>query len=185
MGFTPLEGLVMATRSGTVDPGLVLWVQRHGGLTVDEVEHVLEHESGLRGLAGGTGDLRRVYADADAGDDGARLAVDVTVHRLRAGVAAMAAAMGGLDGLVFTGGAGRGSHRLRAGVCAGLGFLGVVLDDGADAAAGSGGDDRVVAASGAAAGIVVVEAHEDLEIARGVREVLGWPVPPGVAAGTG
>ena len=102
MGFTPLEGLVMATRSGTVDPGLVLWVLRHGGLTVGEVEDALERRSGLLGLSGGSADMRAVVSAADDGDGRARLALDVYVHRLRAQIAAMVAAMGGLEGLVFT-----------------------------------------------------------------------------------
>ena len=180
MGFTPLEGLVMATRSGSVDPGLLLWVLQHGGLTVDRMAHALEHESGLEGLWGGGGDLRRVIRAADDGDGEARLAYDVTVHRLRSQVASMTSALGGLDGLVFTGGAGRGSHRLRTDVCAGLGFLGVALDDDADAAAGAEGEDRVVSPDTAPAAVVVVEAREDLEIARHVREVLGRSAaPPG------
>ena len=102
MGFTPLEGLVMASRSGTVDPGLVLWLQLHAGLSASEVSDALEHRSGLTALAD-TGDMRSVLAARDAGDPDARLAFDVYVHRLRAGIASMAVAMGGLDALVFTG----------------------------------------------------------------------------------
>ena len=146
MGFTPLEGLVMSTRSGSVDPGLVLWLQRQGGLSTDEVEHGLEHESGLLGLAG-SGDLREVLAAADGGDENASLAYAVMVHRLRASIAAMAAALGRLDGLVFTGGAGEKSERLRADACRDL----LVLGD---------------------ARIEVVEAREDLEMARQARELL-------------
>jgi acetate kinase len=116
MGFTPMEGLVMATRSGSVDPGLLLWVQRRGGLSVDEVEEALERQSGLLGLSGESGDLRRVIAAADAGDQSAQLAYEVFVYRIQTNVAAMCAAMGGTDGLVFTGGAGEASPRLRADV---------------------------------------------------------------------
>ena len=122
MGFTPLEGLVMATRSGSVDPGLLLWLLEHGGLDERELADALEHESGLLGLAG-TGDMREVLDRArPRRSRRARSAVDVYVHRLRAGIAAMAASLGGLDALVFTGGVGehaprdarRGGRRPRA-----------------------------------------------------------------------
>src|SRR5437764_5873431 len=95
MGFTPVEGLVMATRSGDVDPGLVLWLQQQGGVPADELGDALERRSGLAGLSGTSGDMRDVLAGVDAGDEAARLAYDVWLHRLRAAVAAMAAAMGG------------------------------------------------------------------------------------------
>src|ERR1035437_10486088 len=97
----------MAARSGSVDPGLVLLVQRHGGLSAEEIEEALEHDSGLRGLWGESGDLRRVIDAADAGDQDACLAYDVYVYRIQTSVAAMCAAMGGLSGLVFTGGSGK------------------------------------------------------------------------------
>jgi acetate kinase len=165
MGFTPLEGLVMATRSGSVDPGLLLWLQQ-AGLAADEIGEALEHESGLRGLAG-TGDMRELLARSDAD---ATLALDVYVHRLRAAIAAMAAAMDGLDALVFTGGVGERAPAIRQRAADGLGFLGVALD--ASRNAGDGDGDREVGAGGAAARTVVVEAREDLEIARQVRAAL-------------
>jgi acetate kinase len=111
-GFTPLEGLVMATRSGSVDPGLVLWLQEHGGIPAAELADTLEHRSGPRGLAG-TADMKTVLAATEAGDPDARLAADVYVHHLRAGVTAMAAAMGGLDDVVFTGGVGENAPAIR------------------------------------------------------------------------
>ena len=117
MGFTPLEGLVMATRSGSVDPGLVVWLLRHGGLSTGEVSDGLEFSAGLAGLAdlpGGSGDMRDVRSAADRGNPDARLALDVHAHRLRAGIAAMAAALGGLDTLVFTGGIGEHQGEVRA-----------------------------------------------------------------------
>ncbi|MDQ6715921.1 MAG: acetate/propionate family kinase, partial [Actinomycetota bacterium] len=165
-----LEGLVMATRAGDVDPGLVLWLLRRGGLSVAALEEALENDSGLAGLSGVSGDLRLVVGAADAGDGQARLAYAVYLHRLRAGVAAMAAAMGGVDGVVFTGGAGENSARLRRDACRGLGFLGVVVDDGTNEAAS---DDRLVSPAGPSTAVAVVAAREDLEIARQVREVLG------------
>jgi acetate kinase len=168
MGFTPLEGLVMATRSGSVDPGLLLWLLEHTDMGERELAEALEHESGLRGLAG-TADMREVLAAAARGEPAATLARDVYGHRLRAGIAAMAAALGGLDTLVFTGGVGERAPEVRAQAAAGLGFLGVALDE--DANAGATGDADVSAA-GAGARTLVVESREDLEIARGVRVAL-------------
>ena len=171
MGFTPLDGLVMATRSGSLDPGLLLWLQHHGGLAAEQIERSLEQESGLLGVSGRSGDLRVVLAAADDGDDRARLAYAIYIHRLRSLIAAMAATMGGLDGLVFTGGAGEGSARLRRDACAGLGFLGVALDEGSNDAPTPA--DRVLSPASAAVAVSVVAAREDIEIARQVREVLG------------
>ena len=167
MGFTPMEGLVMATRSGSIDPGLVLWLQSHGGLSADEVQHALEHESGLRGLAVGSGSLHDVLEAMDAGDQDARLAYEVYVYRLQGGIAAMTVAMGGFDALVFTGGVGEGEPRLRADTCAGLGFLGVRALTHRNEELGG---DRVI--SGPATAVLVVAAREDIEIARQVRQLL-------------
>jgi acetate kinase len=149
MGFTPLEGLVMATRSGSVDPGLLLWLQRHEAVSADDMADALEHESGLLGLAG-TSDMRELLARED---DEARLAVAVYIHRVRAGVAAMAASLGGLDALVFTGGVGERSARIRQLVCEGLAHLGV-------------------GTPGSHVEIHTVMAREDIEIARQVRALL-------------
>ena len=172
MGFTPLDGLVMATRSGALDPGLVLWLQRHGRLRGEVIERALEHESGLLGVSGRSGDLRVVLDGADAGDDRARLAYDIYVHRLRTMTASMAAAMEGLDGLVFTGGAGEHSARLRRDACAGLGFLGVALDQERNDSERPA--DRLLSPRGTSVAVAVVAAREDIEIARQVGEVLGW-----------
>lgn len=169
MGFTPIEGLVMATRSGSVDPGVVLWVQRHGGLSAEEVETALEYESGLLGLSGDSGDLRRVMASAEAGDPAARLAYEVYVYRIQTGVGAMSAAMDGIDGLVFTGGAGEASAQLRADTCTGLGFLGLQLEHSSNQANDG---DGLVSRLGESPSVLVVHAREDLEIAGHVRELL-------------
>ena len=170
MGFTPNEGLVMATRSGSVDPGMLLWLLRHAGITPDALQQGLEHDAGLRGLSGTSGDMREVI-EASATEPRARTALDVYLHRLRAGIAAMAAALHGLDALVFTGGVGSTRAAVRAGACAGLGFLGVHLDEAANAAEADG--DRDITGPGASARVLVVESREDLEIARSVRAVLG------------
>jgi acetate kinase len=170
MGFTPLEGLVMETRSGSVDPGLVLWLIREGGLQPAAVEDGLERHAGLAGLSGTDGDMRHVLAAADNGDRAARLALDVWAHRLRQAVAAMAASLAGIDGLVFTGGVGEHSAPLRARIVEGLAFLGVALDDGANQAAQG---DADISGPGAACQVAVVTAREDLQIARHVRHTLG------------
>jgi acetate kinase len=169
MGFTPLEGLVMATRSGSVDPGLLLWLLQHGGLSQDELAHALEHESGLLGLAG-TADMREVLARADAGEGTAGLALEVYIHRLVGAIAAMAAALGGIDALIFTGGVGERSPAVREGAVERLCFLGLELDAGRNGAASG---DADVSADGAAARTLVIAAREDLEIARQARAVLG------------
>jgi acetate kinase len=168
MGFTPLEGLVMATRCGTVDPGLVLWLQEHAGLSHRQIAEALEHESGLLAL-GGSADMRQLLQRVGHGDDRATLAVDVYAHRLVAGLAAMTAALGGLDVLVFTGGVGENSPEVRAMAATRLAFLGVQLDEDRNQVAR---DDGHIGASGAPVRTVVVAAREDLEIARGVRGVL-------------
>ncbi|GAA4635299.1 acetate kinase [Actinoallomurus vinaceus] len=165
MGFTPLEGLVMATRSGSVDPGLVLWLQRHAGLSADDLAQTLEHESGLLALAG-TADMRRILA---RDDPEATLALEIYLHRLRGLIAAMAASLGGLDVLVFTGGVGERAPRIRQGAADGLGFLGVRLDPDRNAAADA---DAEVGAPGAPVRTLVVTAREDLEIAAATRRVL-------------
>ena len=165
MGFTPLDGLVMATRSGSVDPGLVLWLITEAGLAPDAVRTALEHESGLMGLAG-TADTREVVA---AGG----LALDVYVHVLVRQVAAMTAALGGLDALVFTGGVGEHSPDVRARAAERLAYLGVALDERANRAdPGDGPRDRDVSAPGAPVATSVIAAREDLEIARQTGEAL-------------
>jgi acetate kinase len=171
MGFTPLDGLVMATRSGSVDPGLVLWLEEHAHMPSRELAATLESRSGLLGLAG-TGDMREVLSRAGAGDERAVLGRDVYLHRLRASIASMAAAMDGLDVLVFTGGVGENSPEIRYRAAAGLGFLGTAVDESRNAADGAAGDDREITARGARVRTFVVAAREDKQIAAEVRSVL-------------
>lgn len=169
MGFTPLEGLVMATRSGSVDPGALLWVVRERGLSVDDVERVLDHESGLLGLSGVAPGMREVIAAAERGDPRAGLAVAVYLHRLRAGIAAMAAAMEGVDAVAFTGGVGEGSARVRLDACHGLAFLGIAVDTAKNDRVGD--DDIDLSADDVPVRTVVVQAREDLTIAAEVRRL--------------
>jgi acetate kinase len=162
MGFSPLEGVPMETRSGSVDPGALLYLLRTH-LSVDELDEALNHASGLKALAGGTGDMREIVAA------GGGLALDVFVHRVAAAVAAMAVAAGGLDALVFTAGIGEGSALVRERVCGRLGFLGVQLDAARNEAAEP---DCDVSADGSTARVLVVRAREELVAARAARALL-------------
>jgi acetate kinase len=158
----------MATRSGSVDPGLVLWLQTHAGIPADELGDALENRSGLAGLAG-TGNLREILARATAGEAQAELAREVYLHRLAASVAAMTAALGGLDALAFTGGVGENSAEIRSRAVARLGFLGVYVDNDRNGTAPS---DRDISPPGAPVRVLVISAREDIEIARQVRDVI-------------
>ena len=168
MGFTPLEGLVMATRSGSVDPGLLVWLLERSELSVGELGRALEHESGLLGLTS-TADMREVLERASAGDVSAQLGLDVYVHRLCAGIGAMAASVGGLDALVFTGGVGENAAEVRERAAKALRFLGVHVDASRNRAVAG---DRDISLEDAAARTLIIHAREDLEIARQVRNAM-------------
>jgi acetate kinase len=168
MGFTPLAGLVMQTRVGSVDPGLLLWLLEQTPADTATLSQILENHSGLKGLSGTSGDLRDVLAAREAGDADAALALDVYVHRLVREIGAMAASAGGVDVLVFTGGMGEHAPDLRAAAAQRLFHLGVELDPVANLATA----DADVSARGAAVRTVVVTAREDVEVAREVRRVL-------------
>jgi acetate kinase len=161
MGFTPLDGLVMATRAGSIDPGLVLWLIRTGGLGADEVFDGLEQRSGLAGLAG-TADMRVVLEQRAAGDGRAQLAFDVYAHGLRRELGAMRAALDTFDACVFTGGVGEHAPEVRA-------SSGLPLDPVANLEIVGDGEISIPNAS---TRVFVVTAHEDLEIARQVRSVI-------------
>jgi acetate kinase len=169
MGFTPLEGLVMATRSGSVDPGALLWLLEHRGMTAGELDDALEHESGLLALAG-SAEMRDVLTRADDGDADATLARDVYLHRLAAGIAAMAAALGGMDALVFTAGVGENAPAIRASAAERLAFLGVRVDTAKNVRADG---DADLSQADAAVRTLVIRAREDLEMARQAERVLG------------
>jgi acetate kinase len=169
MGFTPLDGLVMATRSGGIDPGLVLWLEEHVGTPPSALAATLEHRSGLLGLAG-TADMREILSRAAAGDSRAELAREVYLHRLRGLVGSMAAAMDGMDAIVFTGGVGENSPDIRARTMDGLGFLGVRCDPARNDAGGP--PEREIGAAGASARAFVIPAREDIQIALEAERLL-------------
>ncbi len=169
MGFTPLDGLVMATRSGAVDPSILIHVLRHKGLTADDLERVLNHESGLLGVSGVSGDMRQVHAAA-RGDARARLALEVYAHRLRQTIGGFAATLGGVDALVFTAGVGEHDAEMRTAACRGLECLGLELDAAANAGCKP---DADVASPASRGRILVIATREDLTIVRETVRVLG------------
>jgi len=160
--------LVMATRSGTVDPGLVLWLEEHAGMPPAEVASALEHRSGLLGLAGTPALEAVLHSEAD-GDADAALAVAVYIHRLRTAIGAMTTALSGLDVLIFTGGVGEHAAPIRHRATSGLDFLGVSVEMALnDAASG----DAVISSPEAVVTTLVIEAREDLEIVAEMRSIL-------------
>jgi acetate kinase len=175
MGFTPLEGLVMATRCGDLDPGALLWALNHG-LSVRQAEDALEHQSGLLGLSGRySSDMRDLLSRRAEHDETVALAVAVYVHRLQEKVAAMMTACRGAEALIFTGGVGENAAEIRSETCAGLKWLGVQIDEAANVAVDR--SDCDVSSPGAAICTLVVHAREDLQIAAECRRALG-PHPP-------
>jgi acetate kinase len=170
MGFTPLEGLMMATRSGSIDPGIVLHVQRRHGLTAEQVESALNRESGLMGVSGVSADMRQVLAAAKGGHEQSQLALGIYTHRIRQAIGALAVTMGGVDALVFTAGVGEHAREVRASVCAGLECLGLELDAQTNA---SSLPDSDVARPGSRGRILVIATREDVTMLREVIQVLG------------
>ncbi len=170
MGFTPLDGVPMGRRSGAVDPGILIHLLRHEGHDADSLDRMLNHESGLAGLSGTSGDMREVLAAIDAGSAAAGLAFDVYVHRIRQAVAAMAVSMHGLEALVFTGGVGEHAPRVRAAVCDGLALLGIQLDAAANERAT---DDAECSSTRSDVAVLVVRAEENWVIAQECRRIVG------------
>jgi acetate kinase len=170
MGFTPLEGLVMATRSGSVDPGLIVWLVTEAGVDASELGEALEKRSGIAGLMNGESDMREVVRRRAQGDQDAMLAFGVYVHRLVKEISSMVASIGGLDALVFTGGVGERSTDVRAETVAALSFLG--LEPLPTVSNGSDGPDQVLSDSRDGPQVLLVGAREDLQIARLTRKAL-------------
>lgn len=169
MGMTPLGGLVMGTRSGDIDPGVLFHLARNASFTIDELDALLNKRSGLLGLSG-VSDMRDMLARADAGDQAAQLALDVYLHRLRAYAGAYLAHLDGADVISFTAGVGENNARVRAGVCETLGFAGVEVDPARNAAHGSG--IREISRDRSRVKVLVVPTNEELEIARQALEVV-------------
>ena len=162
MGFTPLEGLMMGTRSGSVDPGILTYLMRQGRLQAQQIDDVLNQKSGLLGISGISGDMRQILAAMKQGHARATLAFDIYVHRLQAGIGAMAAVLGGIDALVFTAGVGENSAEVRSATCGKLKFLGLKLDATANAQVSP---DEDIATLDSPARILVIQAQEDWAIA--------------------
>jgi len=162
MGFTPLDGLMMGTRSGSVDPGILTFLLRQGQLDGQAIDKVLNQESGLLGISGLSGDMRDIVAEMERGHQRAKLAFDIYVHRLRAAIGAMVAVLGGIDALVFTAGVGENSPEVRAAACSTLGFLGLELDSQANRRPSL---DQDIASAISRVRVLVIRAEEDWAIA--------------------
>ncbi len=168
MGMTPLDGMMMATRSGALDPGVVLHLAARG-LSWDQIEEGLQHRSGLSTAAPGAGDLREVRRKAEAGDAQARLALAQLLRYWRRTCGAMVGSLGGLDGLVFTGGIGEHDARFRADASLALAYAGLALDEGANV---QGEGDRRISPTNAPVAVLVVTAREDLQVAQEIRQAI-------------
>ncbi|HLK66156.1 MAG TPA: acetate kinase [Bryobacteraceae bacterium] len=169
MGFTPLEGLMMGTRSGSVDPGILIYLVRHQGLAADELDRLLNRDSGLKGVSGISGDMREVLAGRDRGDERARLAFDVYTHRLCREIGGMVASLGGLDAVIFTAGIGENSPPVRTAVCERLAFWGIRLDAEKNEHPQV---DSDIAAADSPVRVLVIRADEDWEIARECHRII-------------
>jgi acetate kinase len=163
MGFTPLEGVMMNNRSGSIDPGLLLFLLRYGGYTVEQLEHTLYQSSGLAGVSGVSNDLRELLAADHATQPRARLAIDLYIHRLRESIGAMVASLGGMDALIFTGGVGEHLAEIRAGASLPFAFMGLTLDAAHNAHAVP---DADISAADATIRTLVIQAREEWMIAR-------------------
>jgi acetate kinase len=162
MGFTPLEGVMMGSRSGSIDPGILFYLQREKGYTADQLNTTLNKASGLKGIAG-SGDMRQVLQKMREGDARARLAFDMFTHRLRSCIGAMLASLGGLDALIFAGGIGENAVEVRAAACEAFGFLNLKLDEQKNAQSPA---DEDIAAEDSHVRVVIVQTQEDWAIAQ-------------------
>ncbi|MCP4006119.1 MAG: acetate kinase [bacterium] len=170
MGMTPLEGLVMATRSGDLDPGIPAFLQEQGDRSAREVEDLLQHKSGLLGISGLSGDIRELTREAEAGHARAELALRVFAHRVRKYIGAHLTVLGGADAIVFTGGAGENSPSLRNRISSGLEELGIEIDPRANETGA--GSDRMISTEGSRVAIFVIASNEELAIARDTQDVV-------------
>jgi acetate kinase len=181
MGFTPLEGIMMGTRSGSIDPSILVYLIRHQGCTADQIDETLNRKSGLLGVSGVSGDMREILAAVDKGNERARLAYDIYAHRLTREVGAMLAVLGGADAIVFTGGIGENCAPLRQVVCEQLAFLGLKLDAVKNAKPDL---DQNIAAPASTVQVLVIRADEDWEIARECQKHLQFSSSPAAISST-
>ncbi|MEG3954511.1 acetate kinase [Microcoleus sp. herbarium2] len=163
MGFTPLDGLMMGSRSGAIDPGIIIHLLRRSDLNSEKLDNILNRNSGLKGISGVSSDMRQIGEAITQGNERAQLALDIYIHRLRAGIGAMLASLGGLDALIFTAGVGENSAVVRAAACEAFGFLGLKLDGEKNQQSPV---DEDIAAVDSAARVLVIHTQEDWEIAR-------------------
>jgi acetate kinase len=163
MGFTPLEGLMMGSRSGSIDPGIIIHLLKQSDFTVDKLDDVLNHHSGLQGISGISSDMRQIGKAISQGNQRAQLALDIYIHRLCAGIGGMLASLGGLDALIFTAGVGENSAIVRSTVCEAFGFIGLKLDGEKNQLSPV---DEDIAAVDSAVRVLVIHTQEDWEIAR-------------------
>jgi acetate kinase len=169
MGFTPLDGLMMATRPGSVDPGLLTHLLAENHMTVAELEAALYHESGLKGVSGQSDDMREILAARARGDALARLAFDLYVARLREGIGAMGAALGGLDAVVFTGGVGEHAHEVRTAACDAFAWIGLTLDEDVNAIATP---DTVISTEDSGVSVMALHTREEFMVSRETARIL-------------
>ncbi len=163
MGFTPLEGLMMGSRSGSVDPGILIYLMRQKGYTADQLDEILNKKSGLKGVSGLTSDMRELLSAMQKSNERARLAFDIYIHRLRSGVGAMLASLGGVDALVFTAGVGENAPSVRWATCKALRFLGLKLDPAKNAQSPA---DQDIATADSTVRVLIVQTQEDWSIAK-------------------
>ena len=166
MGFTPLEGLMMGTRSGSIDPAIITYIMRREGRSFDEMDYILNRESGILGISGESGDMRDVLAAAAAGDERAKLAIEMYVYRIQKAIGGFYAAMTRTDAVVMTAGIGENSAELRELIFAGLAHMGMILDKERNQVEGAIGMNRIISIDDSPIKICVVTADEEIRIAR-------------------
>jgi acetate kinase len=162
MGFTPLEGLLMGTRSGDIDASVILYVMGKEGLTLGEATTLLNKHSGLQGISGISSDMREIVSEMKNGDKKATYAFEVFTYRIKKYIGAYAAAMGGVDGVVFTGGIGENSTDVRSACCSNMEFLGIAVDESRNS---SGEKEKFISPEGARTPVLVIPTNEELVIA--------------------
>ncbi len=170
MGFTPLEGLIMGTRSGDLDPGVIPYIMSREEITISEVNSMLNKHSGMRGISGISGDMRQIEEEMEKGDPRAQETFDMVEYRLRKYIGAYVAAMDGVDGIIFTGGIGENSNLLREAVCKNLSYLGITLDEESNLDRKRG--ERFISGPDSKVAVMVIPTNEELVIARDTAELV-------------